>query len=35
VVVVLNGLLVNPNERAGTVLKEGDELLLVSMMYGG
>lgn len=35
IVVVLNGYVVNPNERSSTILREGDEVTFVSMFYGG
>jgi molybdopterin converting factor small subunit len=35
VLVVLNGLIVDPNDRSGTRLKEGDEVLLLPIMDGG
>jgi len=35
VVVILNGRIVNPYERSEATLKEGDEVTLLPMMYGG
>ena len=35
IVVVLNGSLVNPQERSSTILREGDEVRFISMFYGG
>lgn len=35
IVTILNGRLVNPHERGSTALREGDELVFVSMFYGG
>jgi len=35
IVVVLNGSLVNPHDRAEVVLRDGDELLFLPMFDGG
>jgi sulfur carrier protein ThiS len=35
VLVVLNGVIVNPNDRSETLLREGDEVLLLPIMDGG
>ena len=35
IVVVLNGSLVNPQDRSSTILREGDEVRFISMFYGG
>ena len=35
IVVVLNGSVVNAQDRASTVLREGDEVRFISMFYGG
>ena len=35
VVVVLNGVIVNPHDRSETVLKSGDEVMLLPAMAGG
>jgi thiamine biosynthesis protein ThiS len=34
-VVVLNGVIVNPHDRSETVLKSGDEVMLLPAMAGG
>jgi sulfur carrier protein ThiS len=35
VLVVLNGIFVNPNDRLETRLKEGDEVMLIPVVGGG
>ncbi len=35
IVVILNGTVVNPQERSSTILQEGDEVRFISMFYGG
>ncbi len=35
VLVILNGALVNPHDRAETLLKDGDEVMLLPVMDGG
>ena len=35
IVVLLNGRIVNPYERSNTLLREGDEITFISMLYGG
>ncbi|MBI4537867.1 MAG: MoaD/ThiS family protein [candidate division NC10 bacterium] len=35
IVVALNGCVVNPNERSSTILRDGDEVIFISMYYGG
>ena len=34
-IVIMNGRIVNPHDRSETSLKEGDEVMVVSMMDGG
>ena len=35
IILVLNGRIINPYERSNTILQEGDEVTLISMLYGG
>lgn len=34
-VIILNGRIVNPYDRSKTTLKEGDEVMVISMLDGG
>ncbi len=35
IIVILNGRIINPNERSKTILQEDDQVTFISMLYGG